>query len=66
MLRSIAGVKSLLHERVQLQIPLEKLKRKVSEKAAAGFLDCVATGASSKLLREHSNTLYIWNGYSRY
>lgn len=37
VLRSIAGVKSLLHERLQLQIALEKLKRKVSEKAAAGF-----------------------------
>lgn len=37
VLRSMAGVKSLLHERLQLQTPLEKLKRKVSEKAAAAF-----------------------------
>lgn len=49
MLRSTAGVKSLLHERLQLQTPVETHERKVSEKAAAAFFGDVATGANSKV-----------------
>lgn len=45
--------------------------RKTQEKglrksSSSFFLGCVATGASSKFLREHSNMLCRWNGYRKY
>lgn len=66
MLKSTPGVKSLLRERLQLQTQVEKLSRERSQKkqqqAAASF-GGFAIGASSKVLRGHSNMLSRCDGY---
>lgn len=60
MLRSVPGVKRLLHERLQLQTQVEKLSRERSQEKrqqAAASLGCFATCTRPKVLMEHSNVL---------